>query len=177
MQEQLRIEVVPGARLTKARRAAVYAVLARAYEEDLEPLYRTLVDPIHVLASLGDELVGHAIWVTRWLQPGTLPPLRSAYIEGVATAPEMERRGIATAVMRFLQSRIVDYQLGGLSPATPLLYRRLGWEEWRGALAIRTEHGLLATPGEELMILRLPSTPPLELDEPMTAEWRPGELW
>jgi len=174
---QLHIEIVPGAQLRAAQRAALYRLLERAYEEGLEPLYRELVDPVHVMASSGDELVGHAMWVTRWLQPGTMPALRTAYIEGVATAPQLERRGIATAVMRELQAQLDDYELGGLSPATQSLYLRLGWQMWRGPLAIRTEQGLLPTPDEELMILRLPRTPALDLDDPMTAEWRPGELW
>jgi len=53
----------------------------------------------------------------------------------------------------------------------------MGWQSWRGPLAIRTEAGLLATPGEAVMILRLPHTPPLALDGPLSAEWRIGELW
>lgn len=169
--------MLPAAQLTPARRKAVFGLLERAYQEDLEPLYRDMPDPVHVLALAGDELVGHAMWVTRWLQPGTLPLLRTAYVEAVATAPELERRGIATAVLRALQAQLGDYELGGLSPATRPLYWRLGWQDWRGPLAIRTGDGLLPTPDEELMVLRLARTPALNLDDPMTAEWRPGELW
>jgi hypothetical protein len=29
----------------------------------------------------------------------------------------------------------------------------------------------------KVMILRLPCTPPLDLDAPLSAEWREGELW
>lgn len=56
-------------------------------------------------------------------------------------------------------------------------YRRLGWEPWRGRLAIRTEEGLELTPDEEVMIYRLPLTPKFDTNDLLTAEWRPGELW
>ena len=37
---------------------------------------------------------------------------------------------------------------------------------------------LQPTPDETVMILRLPRTPPdLDLDAPLSAEWRRGELW
>jgi aminoglycoside 2'-N-acetyltransferase I len=56
-------------------------------------------------------------------------------------------------------------------------YARLGWELWRGPLFVRTDAGLMPTPDEEVMILRLPRTTPLDLDSPLSAEWREGELW
>jgi aminoglycoside 2'-N-acetyltransferase I len=37
--------------------------------------------------------------------------------------------------------------------------------------------GVLGTPDEQVMVLRLPRTPLLDLDAALTAEWRPGELW
>ena len=81
--------------------------------------------------------------------------------------------------MRRLQAEIIDYDLGGLSenPDFRFWYQRLGWESWRGQLLIRTEQGLLPTPGEHCMILRLPKTPALDLGSSLSAEWRTGELW
>jgi hypothetical protein len=117
------------------------------------------------------------MWVARWLQPGNQPPLRTAYVEMVATEPEFQRRGFATAVMRRLTGAIKDFELGGLSPAEPMLYEKLGWVFWRGPLFIRTRDGLLSTSEGSLMILRLPKTPSLDLTLPMSAEWREGELW
>ena len=72
---------------------------------------------------------------------------------------------------------VADYELAGLSPATEGLYARLGWRYWRGALSIRTETGLIPTPDEQIMFLRLPNTPPLDDTLPLSAEWRPGEVW
>ena len=95
----------------------------------------------------------------------------------VATEPQFERRGFATAVMRVLAHAIREFDLGGLCPAETTLYTNLGWVFWQGPLFIRTHDGLLPTPEEQVMILRLPSTPPLDLTLPLSAEWREGELW
>ena len=119
----------------------------------------------------------HACWLARRLQPGTHRPLRTAYVEAVATDPYHQRKGYATVVMRRLATAISGYELGALSPATASLYERLGWRKWRGALSIRTDTGPFATPEEEVMVLRLPGSPQLYLDGPLSAEWRQGELW
>jgi aminoglycoside 2'-N-acetyltransferase I len=51
-------------------------------------------------------------------------------------------------------------------------------ELWRGPLFIRTGARLDPTPEESVMILRLERTPAdLDLDEPLSAEWRTAELW
>ena len=92
-----------------------------------------------------------------------------------ATAPDRQGRGYASAIMRRLAAAIGDWSLGALSPSDASFYARLGWERWRGPLSIRTADGPLATPDEEVMILRLPATPPLDLDAPLSAEWRAGE--
>jgi aminoglycoside 2'-N-acetyltransferase I len=95
----------------------------------------------------------------------------------MATEEAYRGRGLATAVMRRVAAEIRAFELGGLSPGQPGLYARLGWELWRGPLFIRTADGLLPTPGERVMVLRLPNTPLLDLDAPLSAEWREGELW
>jgi aminoglycoside 2'-N-acetyltransferase I len=79
--------------------------------------------------------------------------------------------------MRAVQAAIVDYDLAGLSTGSPGFYTRLGWQSWRGPLFVRTEVGPLTTPTDSVMILLLPHTPPLDLDGPLSAEWRVGELW
>ena len=177
MDPNLNLELATANRLTPELRAAIYALCNRAYQKDLEPLFNTFQNPTHVLAWLGTRLVSHAMWVTRWLQAGDQPLLQTAYVEMVATEPEFQRRGFATQVMQRLASSITDFEIGGLCPAEPELYAKLGWVYWRGPLFIRTEEGLLPTPEEEIMILRLPKTPVLNLDLPLSAEWRAGEIW
>jgi aminoglycoside 2'-N-acetyltransferase I len=173
----LRIEIVKAADLTTDARAAIVEMCNRAYEEDLAPLFATFHDATHLLGFEESALVSHAMWVTRWLQPGNGPLLRTAYVEMVATDPDFQGRGFASEIMRHLAVAITDFDLGGLSPAETSLYTRLGWRFWRGPLAIRTGQTMIPTPEEQIMILLLPKTPALELDAPLSAEWRDGELW
>lgn len=177
MDENLKVEVVHADQLSSQQLAEIHALCNRAYEEDMEPLFRTFTDTTHVLGWWDSAIVSHAMWVTRWLQPGDQSPLRTAYVEMVATEPEFRGRGFAATVMRRLARAIHDFPLGGLSPAETTLYEKLGWVFWQGPLFIRTPDGLLSTPEESVMILRLPRTPHLDLTLPLSAEWREGELW
>jgi aminoglycoside 2'-N-acetyltransferase I len=148
-----------------------------AYEEDFDPIMRESCPEGHVLGFSDGILVSHACWSPRSLQIGGSRSLRTAYVEAVATLPSHQRRGIASAVLRQLAVSVADYELAALSPSDPFLYMRLGWRLWRGPLSIRTERGLVSTPDNRVMILSLPRTPAIDLDAPMSAEWRPGELW
>ena len=177
METELKLEVIRDIHLTDEQRSAIHALCNRAYEEDLTSLFNTFTEATHVLAYLDGSIVSHAMWVTRWLQPGDGLYLHTAYVEMVATDPNLQRRGFATVVMRRLAEAISDFELGGLCPAAPELYAKLGWVFWRGPLFIRIPGGLLSTPDEEVMILRLPKTPVLDLDLPLSAEWREGEVW
>jgi aminoglycoside 2'-N-acetyltransferase I len=177
MDTDLNLEIVHANQLTLDQRARIYALCHRAYQADLEPLFNSFHNATHVLAWLGTRLVSHAMWVTRWLKAADYPLLYTAYVEMVATEPEFQRRGFATRVMQHLASAIPDFEIGALCPAEPELYAKLGWVYWRGPLFIRTAEGLLPTPEEKVMILRLPKTPELDLNLPLSAEWREGELW
>ncbi|MBP7689990.1 MAG: GNAT family N-acetyltransferase [Thermoflexales bacterium] len=171
------LTVVESRNLPNSDRAAVIDLCSRAFETDFAPLFNTFHEPTHVLAKLDGVLVSHALWVTRWLQAGRGPLLRTAFVEAVATDPAYQGQGYATQVMRTLHTAMINYDLAGLSTGSPGFYARLGWQSWRGPLFVRTEVGLLATPTDSVMILSLPHTPPLDLDGPLSAEWRVGELW
>ncbi|HSB89557.1 MAG TPA: GNAT family N-acetyltransferase [Anaerolineales bacterium] len=171
------IAVAHSSGLTAEERTSIHRLCHRAYGEDLGSLFAAYADPTHVLGHLGKELVSHAMWVTRWLQPDDGPLLRTAYVEMVATDPHHRNRGFATGVLRHLASRVGDYDLAALSPGETTLYGRLGWILWRGPLFIRSDGGLIPSPDERIMILSLPKTPILHVDSPLSAEWRGGELW
>ncbi len=79
--------------------------------------------------------------------------------------------------MRRLQDEIRGYPLGALSPAVEPWYVKLGWERWQGPLRIDRDGDLQETLGETVLVYRTPQTPPLDLSLPLTAEWRPFELW
>ncbi len=177
MNADLKVEVIHSKQLTNWQLENIHILCNRAYDEDLAPLFNTLSDGTHVLGILGETIVSHAMWVTRWLQAGNGPLMRTAYVEMVATEPDFQLCGFASAVMRRLADAISDFDLGGLCPAGPELYAKLGWVFWCGSLFIRTPEGLISIPEEKVMILRLPKSPYLDLESSLSAEWREGELW
>ena len=131
----------------------------------------------HVLCSEAGHLVSHAMWVTRQLQPGGLPILRTAYVEAVATAPHQQARGHGTCVMKRLAHEIQDFEFAALATGRPGFYARLGWEIWLGPTFVRTDAGLVPEPSTSIMVLRLPKTPPLDIQWSLSCEWRRGEIW
>ena len=174
----LSIEVVTSQSISPPALAEIRALCTDAYQEDFTGAFESLGPGVHVIGRSERRVVSHAMWVTRALQPGRRQPLRTAYVEAVATTPRCQRRGFASEVLIRLAQEIRSYELGALSPSDDTFYRRLGWELWRGPLFVRTEGRLDPTPGESVMILRLDNTPAdLDLDEPLSAEWRTGELW
>jgi aminoglycoside 2'-N-acetyltransferase I len=113
---QLNIQVIPGALISGTLKEEMISLCNRAYEEDMEPLLETFVGATHVLGHLNDMLVSHALWVTRYLQVGTEPIMRTAYVEAVATESKYRNRGFAASVMKYLVREIQDYDLAALSP-------------------------------------------------------------
>jgi aminoglycoside 2'-N-acetyltransferase I len=171
------IQVCKGKDLPADQSAEVYSLCSQAYKVDFKPILDSFSDSTHILAYLDDVLVSHALWITRWMQVDHSLMLRTAYVEAVATHPDFQNCGLGSMVMRAVQAEIQDFDLGGLSPSDDRWYARLGWERWQGPLFIRKGEKLLPTPGEDVMILRLPRTPKLDLKAPLSAEWRDGELW
>lgn len=176
--QALKIEVLHRRLIPERMKKEIVWLCNHAYEEDLEPILATFVDATHVLGYVDNLLVCHALWVTRFLQAGTNPIMRTAYVEAVATHARYRQRGFAAAVMKCLVNEVQDYELAALSPFRVEYYQRLGWELWRGPLFIRIKNKRIPSPDdEEVMIFRLPKTPALDLNDSLSAEWREGELW
>lgn len=134
---------------------------------------------VHFVAELGGKIVGHAAVVERELQVQGRP-LRTGYVEAVATEPSRQGQGVGTAVMRRVNEEVEGrYQLGALGTGSHGFYRRLGWTTWRGPSSVRTDGGERPTPEEDgyIMVLPTPSSPPLDLDAPISCDWRPGDVW
>jgi GNAT superfamily N-acetyltransferase len=135
-------------------------------------------DARHFLAYDEDALVSHAVITTRGVQAEGLPILRTAFVDAVSTLPSRQNHGYGTATMRRLAERIADYEIGCLQTDRTSFYAHLGWEEWRGPLAARSDDGLIPTPGQRgVMVLRLPITPPLDLDATLSIERQPERIW
>jgi aminoglycoside 2'-N-acetyltransferase I len=156
-------------------------VCVAAHEnEEFRKLFTTFIPSggRHFLGSRGRELVSHAVVTTRWVQPEGLRILKTAYVDAVATLPTQQRLGHASAVMGRLAAEIDDYEIACLQTDRAAFYERLGWEVWRGPLAGRSEHGLIATPQQRgVMVLRLPGTPQLDVVTQLTIECQPTRIW
>lgn len=174
----LSIEVVESRSISQSTLVEIVELCTEAYEEDFTSAFDALGPGVHVVGRSEGHIVSHAMWVTRTLQPARRTPLRTAYVEAVATRRRFQRRGFASQILEHVAQEIRSYELGALSPSDAAFYARLGWELWRGPLFIRTAAGLDPTRDESVMILRLANTPAdLDLNEPLSAEWRAGELW
>jgi aminoglycoside 2'-N-acetyltransferase I len=165
--------------LTPAQRSSVIDLCIAAHDiEDFRNLFTNVGNGRHFLGYQGAELVCHAVVTTRWAQPERQRVLQTAYVDAVSTAPDRQGLGYGTAVMRRLAAGIDDYELGCLQTDLRGFYEPLGWELWRGALAGRSEHGLVPTPDQRgVMVLRLAQTPPLDPDAQLTIEIQPLRIW
>jgi aminoglycoside 2'-N-acetyltransferase I len=151
------LTVVPIAQLTAEERDLIVALCSSALLTDCSSLFGYLVDPVHVLARDGTRLVGHACWTERRLEAAGFDSCRTAWIDAVAVAPDLQQRGIGTRVMTRLAEEIAGFDLGALGTERSAFYERLGWERWAGS----TE-GVLHDPLDTLMILRTKNTPPID---------------
>ena len=163
--------------LSQSEIEEIVELCSLAFEEPYGKYLDTFPNPTHVLGRQNGVLVSHALWITRWMQVKGKRPMKTAYVEGVATEKSQQGKGYASAVMTALAEQIRDFEIGGLSPAETTLYRRLGWEYWLGPLYTRVEGRWLLIPEETAMIYRTPNTPTLDIHAPLSIEWREGEVW
>jgi aminoglycoside 2'-N-acetyltransferase I len=174
------VTVLPTEALTPALRSAVIEVCNAANDTDL---FHELFSHIpsggrHVLVYEGDRLVSHAVATTPHCQPEGHPVLDTAYLDADATLPHAQHRGHGSAAVGRLAEEITDYEIGCLQTDVGAFYERLGWELWRGPLAGRGDDGLIPTPDQTgVMVLRLPRTPPLDLEGLLTIEPQPTRIW
>ena len=140
--------------------------------------WRHTVGGLHVFVA-DDGIVAHAAVVERLLIAGDRP-LRTGYVEGVASAEPRRRRGLGSAAMREA-SRIIqeDFELGALSTGVPSFFSRLGWEPWKGPTYANLPSGRVRTADEDdgIMVLRTPLTRDLDAAAPLTCDWRRGDVW
>ena len=134
---------------------------------------------VHFVLELDGEIVAHAAVVERRLSIGGLP-LRTGYVEAVATSPDRQGLGLGSIVMTDVTEYVRQgFELGGLGTGRQSFYGRLGWQIWAGPSAVRTAVGEQPTPDDDgyIMVLGTPTSPPIDLGAPITCEWRPGDVW
>ena len=97
--------------------------------------------------------MGRSCRTRRWSSGGwrrAIAPLRTGYLEAVATLPAFERRGYGSMVVRAATKYLLPrFELGALSTSVPGFYLRLGWEPWLGPTFVRTASGVERTEDDD----------------------------
>lgn len=180
----VRLRDLPTESLTEPELIAIRALMDAAFGTDEEDGFADedwahALGGRHFVLDIHGQIVSHASVVERVLEIGG-QPLRTGYVEAVATAPGLEDRGHGSAVMTAANEHILaTFELGALGTGRHAFYGRLGWETWRGQALLRTPEGPVRTPDEEgfILVLRTPQSPPFDLSDSISCEWRPGDVW
>jgi aminoglycoside 2'-N-acetyltransferase I len=169
--------------LTSAEIHAIRSILWAAFppgdEGFTEDDWQRALGGLHFLVELDGAIVAHAAVVERELQIGGRP-IRTGYVEAVASQPDRQGRGFGTKLMEAVDSYIREtFELGALGTGRHHFYERLGWQIWRGPSSVRTETWSRRTPDDDGYILVLPtgSSPALDPSAAISCEWRSGDIW
>ncbi|MDQ3126881.1 MAG: GNAT family N-acetyltransferase [Chloroflexota bacterium] len=170
--------------LTTNETAAIRALMTAAFGDDEDERiedadWSHALGGTHVVLDVDGQILVHAAVVERELLVAGRP-LRTGYVEAVATAPDHHGMGLGTQVMEAINAIIRDrFELGALGTGSHHFYERLGWRTWRGPSYVRTTEGDQPTPDDDgyILVLITETTPPIDLDDPISCEWRPGDVW
>jgi aminoglycoside 2'-N-acetyltransferase I len=183
MKDQAAVRRVPTADLTPAEVSTIRELLWDAFgpgEEGMtEDDWQHALGGTHFLIEVDGRIVAHASVVEREIRVDDRP-LRTGYVEAVATAPERQGAGLGSRLMAEVGAHVRDrFELGVLGSGRHRFYQRLGWRSWAGPLFVRTSEGLRRTPDDEgfLLVLTTPASPPLDLAAPISCDWRQGDVW
>ena len=134
---------------------------------------------MHALLHDGGELIAHgSVIQRRFLHGGR--SWRVGYVEAVAVATRVQRRGHGAAVMGAVEEVIARaYDFGALSATSDgvPLYRSRGWQLWRGPASVLSPGGVTRTPDDDGDIYVFPGSADLDLDAELTCDWREGDCW
>ncbi len=134
---------------------------------------------VHVWVTGSHGLISHGSLVERTLVCSG-ETLRVGYVEAVATKESYRRQGYGARLMSRIGALIrARYALAALSTGTHAFYETLGWERWLGPTCVDGPSGRERTPADDgdVMILRTPRSPRLDLDGDIMCDWRVGDVW
>lgn len=135
---------------------------------------------MHFLLEVDGQIVTHASVVERTLRVAGRP-LRTGYVEAVATDPTHHGKGYGSEVMRAVGAHLDEagFELGALGTGSQPFYERLGWQIWRGPSYVRVGDREEPTADEDgyIMFLATAASPALDPTMPISCEWRPGDVW
>lgn len=178
-----RLRRLPTEALTPAELREIRALMDLAFGSGDEAFgdddWAHALGGLHFVLDLDGEIVSHASVVERALEIDGRP-FRTGYVEAVATAPGLQGRGHGTLVMEVATKHIrAVFELGALGTGRHAFYERLGWQTWLGPASVRSPNGLQRTPDDEsfILALRTPTSPPFDLSDSISCDWRPGDVW
>ena len=170
--------------LTTAEVAAIRGVLQRAFTAKPDGTFSDedwvhALGGVHIVLDVDGRIAAHAAVVERELHVDGRP-VRTGYVEAVATEPGEQGRGLGSIVMAEAADVIAaGFELGALSTGSPGFYERLGWRRWTGPSFVRTAAGLVRTAQDDdgILLLDLPGSPPIDPAVPISCEDRAGDVW
>ena len=168
------------AELTPPEATRIRALLDGAFEGRFtDALWGQALGRVHFFVEEVGVPISHASVVPRVLAVRDRE-IDTGYVEAVGTRHRDRCKGLARSLLAAAQRHIEDtYELGALHSVLPTFYERLGWERWRGPTFVRTGSGLERTRTDDgcIHIWRFPASADLDLDDPISCEWRPGFVW
>jgi aminoglycoside 2'-N-acetyltransferase I len=179
----LQIRALPTASLSDADTATIQALLAAAFARDEHGGFTWedwlhAIGGTHVLVEVDGTIIAHASIVERTLEIAGRP-IRTGYVEAVAVTPALQRQGVGSLLMGAVNAHVAAFDLGALGTGSQPFYERLGWRIWQGPTSVRVDGRTEPTPDEDgyILVLPTPTSPPFELTEPISCDWRPGDAW
>src|SRR3954470_12207379 len=121
---------VPTAALTPDELAAIRDIMTLAFGDDDEERFNDddwahALGGVHVVLDIDGAIVAHASIVERDLRMAATP-LRTGYVEAVATTPERQGQGLGSVVMTEVNAIIRErFELGALGTGSQGFYERL----------------------------------------------------
>jgi aminoglycoside 2'-N-acetyltransferase I len=179
-----RLRRVSTADLTSREVVAIRTLMLAAFGSDVVERFTDAdwdhsIGGVHFVLDIDGDIISHASVVERELHVDGRP-LRTGYVEAVATAPDRQGAGLGSQVVAEATSHIRDqFELGGLGTGRHRFYERLGWLTWAGPSSVRTAEGARRTPEDDgyILVLPTPTSPALDLTAPISCNWRPGDVW
>ena len=158
--------------------AEIRVLLGEAFDHFSDDDWGHALGGWHVVAGDG-PVVAHAAVVPRVLEVAGRP-LRTGYVEGVATVAASRHRGVGSLVMTEVATVVRnEFEMGALSTGAHGFYERLGWERWRGPTFARRGAEAVRTDDEDdgVMVLRFGPSADVDLAAPVSCDERPGDDW
>ncbi len=173
MKMELDIAVKKNKDLTEQELEDIVTLCSHAFNENFRPYMKSFINATHILGYYNGALVSHVLWLNRWTRAGDSPIMKTAFVDAVAVDGKYRKRGFASSMIARLTSEITAYNVSALTTGSPEFYERLGWQAWQGPVYFQREDGEITELNDsKLMVLFLPRTLALELNEPLTIEWR-----